>query len=271
MKKIISFKEYNKKHIDYVPDEPIHFKHIKSSDKDYVPDEPIHFKHVGRSNDKSSDIKEEVKNEWFQKNDNEHLGNSSKSISEHLQTHQKIKPTKEQSEHIKSYTNNSRHLNRMLIRKHINNDNIDNIINNDVFEKNKEKIKHLDKATNHHIGHELHVYSGIGFDPSKHISKEKPIMHLPAYTSTTHDKNISHSFAFNSPVIEHQKNTLHILHIHLKPRNKGIHINHLSEHSGEHETILPRNTKLKVNPIPEKHYIHGMEHHIWHATVHSQE
>jgi hypothetical protein len=251
MKKIISFKEYNKKHIDYVPDEPIHFKHIKSSDKDYVPDEPIHFKHV---------IKEE-KN-WEDVNDNEHLGNSSDSISEHLQTHQKIKPSKEQSKYIKSYTHSSRHLNRMLIRKH-------NV--NDDFEDNKENIKHLDSATNQPIGHELHVYSGIGFDPSKHISKEKPIIHLPAYTSVTHDKNIAHSFASRNPMTEHHKNTYHILHIHMKPRNKGIHVDHLSEHEDEHETILPRNTKLKVHPVPDKHIIHGVEHHIWHATVHSQE
>jgi hypothetical protein len=267
MKKIISFKEYNKKHTGYVPDEPIHFKHVgrssnKSSDKGYVPDEPIHFKHVGRSSNKSSDIKEEIKNEWLNKNDNEHLGETSDKINDKLQTHQKIKPTKEQIEKIKAYTNSSKYLNSALLDHHNNRK-----INLDYFKKG---IEHLDKATNHHIGHELHVYSGLGFNPSKHLD-EKNIIHLPAYTSTTHDKNIAHSFASRNPMTEHHKNTYHILHIHMKPRNKGIHVDHLSEHEDEHETILPRNTKLKVHPVPDKHIIHGVEHHIWHATVHSQE
>jgi hypothetical protein len=257
------FKDFIKKSFydPYVPDEPIHFKmgsDTHSSDDDaYVPDEPIHFK----MKSKVSKLKEETDgghiNNWLSHNENSHLGETSKDISHKLIEHQTNHHPMDSSDRF--YTNlysiNSSEVNKNLIRGHK---------KTDPWHEPHRHIKHLDSATNRPIGHHLHLYSGIGFNPARHI-KKGGLMHLPAYTSMTHDKDVANSFARKKAK---KYDSRHILHVHMNEHDKGIHISHTSSYAGEHETILARNTKLKVHREPTIHHDkEGNKIHIWHAHI----
>ena len=208
---------------------------------------------------------------WLNKNDNHHLGSSSEDIDRKLSTTSPIKRGPHLHRAITNYTFGSG-INRKLIEEH-----------KAKKDKNSTLSRHsdndLDEATLHSIGHEMHLYSGIGFDPREHqtaSNKGHALLHLPAYTSTTHDKRVASNFA--SP---NEHNEQHILHIHTKPYDSGVFTGDHSAEQHEHETILPRHTTLKVNTKPDI-YHHGggkdavgnqqpaVKTHIWHATIHYQ-
>ena len=197
----------------------------------------------------------DLTNDWHKENDNEHLGETSKAISKKLVS---FKPIYNSDQHkaIARYIGYSNEVNNALIHKQ------------HIGEHGAHIIEHLQEATQHPIGHEVHVYSGLGFDPSEHINKEHNTLHLPAFTSMTHAKKVATHFANLWP---DKKVNKHILHIHLKPTDKALHVSHLSKIPSEHETILPHGTTLKVNPEPTT-YVNKNKTgtHVWHAIVHHQ-
>jgi hypothetical protein len=64
---------------------------------------------------------------------------------------------------------------------------------------------------------------------------------------------------------------IHLNHIEIKPKDKILHVSHLSHFDHEHESVIPAGTKLK--------YSHSTKHqdgmnknvHVHHFTIHSQE
>lgn len=131
----------------------------------------------------------------------------------------------------------------------------------------QKAINNLDQITKHNrIRRQLSVYSGLGFDPSQHVNSQGHL-HMPAFTSATHDKEVAYSFA----QMNHKDGLTqarHILHIHLMPYDNATHISGHSLSPHEHETILPRNTTLKVHPEPT---ILSDGTHVWNSTVHHQD
>ena len=265
----------------YVPNDAVHFKmgtDKKEKNKEekvpvyhkgaYVPDEPIHFK-MG-SNKKTTKTSHRIKEEhheytshkWVDHNDNQHLGHDDNEISEKLKEKTKKFDSPEQKEAVRGYTIGSSDVNSALIEHHKD-------PTSPIWNRHHDNIKHLDIATNHPIGHHVSLYSGLGFNPGQHIVGENHI-HLPAYTSMTHNKHVAKTFAqrksYNFP-----NRDSHILHLHMRPEDKGIHIPHVSEYDTEHETILPRRTTIKIHPEPEiYHDSEGRKVHIWHAHIHHQ-
>jgi hypothetical protein len=245
----------------FVPNEPVHFKHGNSNespDEPFVPNEPVHYKNDSHIEEET--LTEAKKVNWLDKNDNEeHYDNieTPRKLSTYLVDNGK-KHTPKESEAIRDYTVDSRPLNRHLVARH-KDPTLKPVKGLDsLYDDHASMIKHLDSATSHKLNHPLHVYSGIRWDPSEQMKKTDKV-HLPAYTSATHDKKMAKGYAHE-----------HILHIHLKKGDKAAHVSHLSYYKKEHETILPRNTTLKVNKTPTK-VVHGKKtYHVWHATVHSQ-
>jgi hypothetical protein len=269
----------------YVPDEAVNFKMTKSKqrpvrqpppesdDKEenkkdyyrgaYVPDEPVQF-HFGKRtkiNDKLS-IKEHSEDDhnslqkWTEHNDNKHLGYSSSDITNKIS---KPFENHESRKSVNRYTSDSRELNNELIDHHKYGDKIDPY--------QHKKIKHLDVETNHPIGHHITLYSGLGFNPEEHLHGENHL-HLPAYTSMTHDKHVAVNFASGKNADHTHK---HILALHMRPEDKARHVSHISEYSTEYESILPRRTTLKIHHEPEiKHDYDGHPYKIWHAHIHHQ-
>ena len=211
---------------------------------------------------------------WLMKKDNTGIGDKSSDISKRLSA-SAPKHTEEQKHALKYYTGSSQgatngehhpsseDINYPLIKARKS--------KNPVPKEIEHTVKHLDAATAHPIGHDLHVYSGVGFDPRHHLTGPKDASHgllkSPAFISTTHDKSTADNFAGMGAENRGQR-TKHILHIHLKAHDHAAHVSHLAHDRGEHETILPRNTRLKVNRTPDTHVDHeGIKHHIWHAEV----
>ena len=268
------YKEFikNKETIATIP-VPIHFKYVDPIDdiKPATIPSPIHFKYV----------KEDVGNihppleKWLNKNDNTHLtkgktavghDNITKadSLSEHiskkLRNHQAKNP--ESDDHKKTvehYTDESRHINKHLLDSHK--------IQEPIY-KHLHHIKNLDHLTSSHkLDHDLHVYSGVGFHPGELTKHSNGILKSPAFISTTHSKHTARSFARRTNTVDGNHLSSHIIHLHLK---KGENAYHTTEHSvlsREHETIIPRDTNLKIHPKPTI-YEHGVtKYHIWHAEI----
>ena len=266
----------------YVPSDPVHYKtgEVKKSRKNheeqhkenpyhkdgaYVPNQPIHFKTETKVR-KYKHVSEEAHhvedqyNAWKAHNDNHHLGNNADEVSDKLKEKSKPFENPEEKHEVKQYTADSSDTNHALISHHLRGEPIADYLH--------KSIRRLDTATNHPIGHHVHLYSGIGFNPAEHLVGEHHI-HLPAYTSMTHDKRVASDFA-DYRASGDQK-TRHILHVHMRPEDKGLHVSHASTFSTEHETILPRRTTLKVHPEPEIIHLHnGHKLHIWHAHIHHQ-
>lgn len=251
---------------------PIHFKYVKPA---IIPT-PIHFKHikeeiVGLEKEKLKGIRA-----WEDKNDNKHLTKGAKpvghdahtkqdSLSSHisskLRNDQSDKPeTKEHIKTIEHYTDHSAHINGHLLFQHK---------KSQEPTKHLKHIEHLDHLTKtHKLKDDLHVYSGVSFHPGELTKHSNGVLKSPSFISTSHSKRVAHSFAHDNG-----SGGRHLLHIHLKKGDSAYHTTQHAILKGEHETILPRNTKLKIHPEPEVHYAHNRNGeklakvHIWHAEV----
>jgi len=257
---------------------PVHFRHMgheidKPIDKlnSGIAPSAVHFRHIGHEIDKSkskrlkSPLKEEtspVKTEdWLGKNEN--AGRSVHKITNEL-LDDANPVSREHAETLRYYSGpDSARINKKLIDDHYGKK-PDSSGSLPYIER---AIKHLDKITRHNnIRRQLHVYSGLGFDPSQHVDSQGHLR-MPAFTSVTHDKNVAHKFA----QINHEEGRTqakHILHIHLQPYDQATHISGHAFTPDEHESILPRNTTLKVHPEPT---ILSDGTHVWHAHVHHQD
>jgi hypothetical protein len=250
-----------------------------------VAPEPVHFRMGNKPRKKAVkesanlplvESKDQYPHDWVHDNENKHLlsgdpesktgkegsGKHAQDLSDHL-----AKKARSLSKEEARVTNDycgveSAEINRSLIASHKKDDGI--------HPKVKDRVKHLDNVTRHPIGQDLHVYSGVGFDPKKHVDSSGHL-HLPAYTSTTHHKGTAHWFAGASGGEQREtdpRKKKHVLHIHLKASDLAAHVSEHNPNEGEHETILPRNTTLKIHPTPT---ILSDGTHVWHARVHKQE
>lgn len=198
---------------------------------------------------------------WMEHNENAHIGDTSDDISSKLHASNK-KIVEPQTEHaLKTYSLHSYELNKNLIKNH----NQKKKLDSQSFHV-KKKLQMLDEATHQPIGHHVHLYSGLGFDP-RHLKKKRGHMFLPAFTSMTHDKAVAHQFS-EIHIGENSNTHSHILHLHMKPEDHAAHLSSVSEEPEEHETLLPRRTLVKIHHTPtilkerEGHTVH-----VWHGEV----
>jgi hypothetical protein len=111
----------------------------------------------------------------------------------------------------------------------------------------------LSKAIEHFgkpLEHEAHVYSGIGgFNPAEHFKEDNGVFHMPAFTSTSLNPMIAHSFAHSQdkPLSHSFISDMHVIHFHLpKGYKKGCYVNGVSQCNGEYEYLLDKGQKWKL-------------------------
>jgi hypothetical protein len=197
------------------------------------------------------------KEEWDDEYDNYKAAKGGHEL--HKQLVENDKSVGKDVDHVKSYTRDSSYLNRHLYNRHVDGEKHDD-------EVRGINIKAMDKAvTRNKLKHDMHVYSGVTWHPGN-VAKQHPDrhVHLPAYTSTSIDKQTAHSFATGD-----ENNQQHVIHFHLKKGQAGKYVEHHTENPGEHEFILPRNTTIKIHPKADRYYDHvsDTETHVWHAHV----
>lgn len=212
----------------------------KSEDEklDGILDVPIHFKYVDEAPQKLSEAKKTKSfDSWFAKHDNKHLSknNNHKEISKKLLAGQETL-TKDQHNSLYDYTSYSRNINKALVRN-----------GGQTTAKNHTKMAEgLDSAiASNPIKKKLHVYSAIRWDPRTKVG-ENGVFKSPAYISTTHRKDIAADFAEKKYNKKTGQDEHHYLHITLKPGDPAIHVGPNSRHHEEAETIIQRNTRLKL-------------------------
>jgi hypothetical protein len=205
--------------------------------------------------------------EWEKANDNSQLGESTYHVDKHLtSTYPHDHFREEHNSAVKQYTEWSHKLNHHLINSYQ-----DGKDPGETFEKHN--IRHLDDVLHErHLKHDLHVYSGVGFHPGEEAAKDpENKLHLPAYTSTSVHKTTAFQFTKSQPDNNGERHN-HLLHIHLKPGQKGNYFGHRAAFGNEYEFLLPRNTTLKLHPKPSvlppgTHHTNGHPTYIWHAHV----
>jgi ADP-ribosyltransferase exoenzyme len=247
---IDSFKKFLQKPELSFP-EPIHFKGTHQGTKPSNAQELIHFRMESASSNHLST--------WLDKNDNNHLGSSSEEISHHLKSKQKPL-TQRETRATKKYTDYSSTVNHDLIAHHDNG-------TNPLEGKHADHVKKLDSTTNRTLENHLSVYSGVKRNPGKLAAGSKNrVVHLPAFTSTTHDKATAQRFAV-SKAKGNKTNEHHIIHFHLRPGDQAAHVSHVARYDDEHETVLPRNTKIIIHPKPDVYHHGNDKYHVWHAQT----
>lgn len=203
---------------------------------------------------------------------------------------------------IREYTDGSAHVNRNLVhhatgkasllhthakyKKLLKSENPDAIGNskethNRRHEELKTKIKRLDHAfKKSKLKHAATVMSGVGFDPDHYASQHPDRhIHMPAYTSTSSKAIVATKFAKGASQLHSDHNGAetrhaHVLRIHLPKGHSAVPVLSRSSLNNEHETILPRNMKLKISHKPyhtEEHRDEGYhgpithKYHYWDA------
>jgi hypothetical protein len=133
--------------------------------------------------------------------------------------------------------------------------------------KLQERIDALDKITNRPLGASAHLFSGLSFDPRKHLNKN--IFSSPAFISATTHHGIAKSFAtgHNPDDADPEDgdftkksdgpHDVHIMHIHAAPNDPGVALdtrvskgedeNRESRYPEENEVLIPRRAKLKYS------------------------
>ncbi|CAB4171119.1 ADP ribosyltransferase [uncultured Caudovirales phage] len=235
---------------------PIHFKFVEPVEvegpkvKGLIP-APIHFKHV-QSKKKLDEAAKPATGykAWLKTDDNTKLGKSHEAISNKL--HKSNAFTPEHDSSIRHYTGSKGASGKGWASTNMNK----NLIKNKgkiIAKTHQKHVKGLDSAIkNNPIQHDLNAYSGTSFDPRKHLDK-KGQMHSPAYISASHSKTVAHSFSQNATEGKGSYEPRHIIHFDLKKGDPATHVSHLSDHTGEHETVIGRNTKLQYHGT-ESHY-----------------
>lgn len=234
-------KDKTKQNYSLVLAQPSHGKHSEPPTTKHITEA------VGEHGPHHSDM-----DSWVEDNQNHHLGKTHRDVKDKL-VESAPKFNKTELEHSHEYTKSSHYLNKDLIAKASG-------AKRTLSHDNKTSVKHLDAALHSNkakLKHEVHVYHGIKhWHPGEEARKNNGYVKIPTYLSTSTNKYVAHRFSDR-----------HILHIHMKPGDKGRYVDHISKHRGEHEMLLPRNTVLKLHPRNQK----VGDHTIWHATIHSQD
>lgn len=269
--RIPSFKEFLAKptKILSIP-EPIHFKAglkdlLKRTKEGHVIiTDPVHFKNIG-DEQSSKNLKEDSNSTWvtdtwrdhenIPKNvpdhhlDKSHFhGAHHEALSNKLMNAQNIDI--DDRRHIKHYTGhddeknvpNSRSLNKTLAAG--------KLPTGRDLEIHKAIKKHA-SPTGEHV--HLYSYSRLNFGEMAQQSKDN-VLHSPAHISATHDHQVAvdfgktaHSQKYGRDNEEAYHQPMHIMHVHVKPEDKILHVAHLSSYPTEHESIIPSGTNLKYS------------------------
>jgi hypothetical protein len=103
----------------------------------------------------------------------------------------------------------------------------------------------------------FHSFHGIGFHPGKLVGNSD-MLHLPAYTSGSVNRNIALKYAKLSPV----DGAHHVIHMVHPKDSTGVYIGNQSFH--DNEVLLPRNLTLKIHPHESARYdVNGKPVHVW--------
>jgi len=180
------------------------------------------------------------------------------------------KPTRTQRNHIRKYSSGEAGGDMSSVSGKITKKLIDNHKNGKaptegMTQSEKNIHETISSLSNKPIGKEVHLYSGVGFNPAELANKSKDkVIHSPAHISATHEVETARSFTEN-----HDEK--HIMHIHMQPHDKGFHVGSHSENDHEYETIVPANTKLKYINTTQHTDDDGNIYHVHHFSVHSQD
>jgi len=261
-----SFKSFIKK-ANLITAVPTHGKHAQEKPP-IITAEPVHGKHaIKEDNDAYYD--------WNYHNDNSHLGKDTQDVHNkiNLSTNQfKKKHGSTSVEHLHNYSAFSQDTNRHLIHKAVGGKSpFENNLGLDPVKREsnaKDMVHGVDHALkNSKLDHDLHVYHGTNtWHPGEESAKHSEgIVHLPTYLSTSISKSVGVDYTHPHTKLENKGH--HILHIHLKKGQHGAYLGNNSCFDGEHEFLMPRDTKLKIHPEPTKLKYDGNDLHVWHAHV----
>jgi len=169
---------------------------------------------------------------------------------------------------IERYTDLSRPLTRELYKHHAEGTQIP-----DEFEGHS--IPALDAITKKSkLTKSIIVHTGVRHDPSTIADKDGHI-HNPAFMSTSDVYSVAHKFATRQARRKDTEGHIepaHVISIELKAGQHAVDISSKSKESHEKERLLPRNTKIKLNPVPDiKTDSTGRLVHHWSAHVVSQD
>lgn len=243
---------------------PIHFKRVgETNTGSGVIPSPIHFKYVspvlGSAKKRLRDIlesKQLTRAQWIDHDDNEHHHDMERpswldtksALSEKLSKHHKLNI---KSDYINMYTDDSEHFNNYLMDpSHLKNkpahfeDHFRNMHDNLQASIQNNKLKHDN----------VHAYSGVSFDPEKHVDENGHIR-SPAFISATLSKYTAEKFARKGK----DRGSLpekHILHFHLEKDDPALAIRKYSVFPEEHE-ILISPSKLKYHGHESYHDENG--------------
>lgn len=226
--------------------------------------------HRGQRIDKH--LRESENKTYFQKNENDHIGETYDHVAKVLNSHQ----IRKEGEHgiLHDHTAGSRMANKELWRSyHAGTKPPTRIGSMTSHETNVEK---LDKAVGRNeLKQPLHVYTGISTDPRPVIAKHEGIYHIPAYSSTSIKPEVARNFAAQQtathPELERslKKEGMqgHILHIHLHKGMKGAFVDKETKYKQEHEFLMPRDTSLKITHSTAEEDEFGDKYWVHHARV----
>lgn len=282
MERFKKFISKDKKANDGVIPNYVHGKHseeVKNSKNDGIMPNYVHGKHSSTKKDikESEDQKEHSSIKDYEEHHKEFetREHMDKDLGSHYDEHIALHPD---VEHVKRYTSSSAGLNRSLLDQHNANTPL-----SDNYKKRSEGLSNAITSIPSHK--EFHTYSGLGFDPRRHVD-EHGHLHSPAFLSSSPDIHTASGFAY--PISDvHGTKTFsdredavhHILKIKVpKGSTHGAYVNgssNLGRHSvGEHGTgeleyIANKGTTYKVNPKPTiiKNEDGKVTHMIHHADI----
>ena len=169
--------------------------------------------------------------------------------------------------HIARYTDLSRPLSRELYRLHDEGLPVPDTIEG----HNIPALDDITKKTS--LSKKLVVHTGIRHNPMTLVDKDNNI-HIPAYLSTSESKDVADRFATRQARRSDRGDTLadaHVLSIGMERGQYGANISGKSVEKDEAERLLPRNTVLKIHPVPKiRTDKTGRKIHTWDAKIVSQ-
>lgn len=269
----------------------VHGKHSVKPTKNSFPNY-VHGKHASNKINEEADTDAEDSNDlrkWFDNynndvNDGQGIDSLHRDLRDHYHEDLSNHPD---MDHVHQYTRGSTELNGALIRSHKSGtseiesvDDGHNYMSEKAAERLNERKNGIDKAiTATPAPKDFDTFSGIGFDPRRHMD-ENNVIHSPAYLSSSIDPRIAHSFANEidprtgkSPIYADDQPEKHILRIPVKQyQTNGSYVDSISNFGtkdgqiGEKEFLHARGQKYKIDPTPKTLTSWGQKTNIWTAT-----
>lgn len=158
----------------------------------------------------------------------------------------KVEP--DEAETLDNYSKHSAALNSILFAYHHANIPVPSTFK--LKHNNKDidyNIYAMDAATNHRIGRNAILYSGIRYDPRHYIRSDGKMI-LPAYTSVSLSKAGANDFINPNWDKTENPEEFHMLKISAQPNDNAAVMGHIEYRlKKERELVLPRNTVLKIH------------------------